>query len=56
VVIFDRISRIDGTEDGGNTVMGITCKSSNTPINITSLLAAGHKTAILVTTCLSYKD
>ena len=40
MVIFDRISRIDGsTEDGGNTVMGITCKSSNTPINITSLLA-----------------
>jgi hypothetical protein len=40
MVIFDRISCIDGsTEDGGNTVMGITYKSSNTPINITSLLA-----------------
>ena len=40
MVIFDRISCIVGsTEDGGNTVMGITCNSSNTPINITSLLA-----------------
>lgn len=40
MVIFDGISRSDGnTEDGGSTVMGITCKSSNTPITITSLLA-----------------
>lgn len=32
--------RIDGsTEDGGNAMLGVTCKSSNTPINVTSLLA-----------------
>lgn len=40
MVIIDRISRIDGsTEDGGNAMVGVTCKSSNTPINVTSLLA-----------------
>jgi hypothetical protein len=40
MVIFDRISRIDGSpEYGGNAKVGVTCKSSNTPINVTSLLA-----------------
>ena len=39
-MIFDAISRVDdGTEDGGNSEMGITCKSSNTPIDIIGLLA-----------------
>lgn len=39
-MIFDTISRVDdGTQDGGSTEMGITCKSSNTPITIIRLLA-----------------
>ncbi len=39
-MIFDTISRVDdGTEDGGSTEMGITCKSSNTPITIIGFLA-----------------
>jgi hypothetical protein len=50
MVIFDRISRIDGsTEGGGNTVMGTTCKSCNTPFNITSLL-----TEVIMVTKLQY--
>jgi hypothetical protein len=40
MVMFDRVSRIDGyTEDGGNAMVGVTCKSSNNTINVTSLLA-----------------
>jgi hypothetical protein len=50
-MLFDTISRVDdGTEDGGSTEMGVTCKSSITPITIVGLIAR-----VIMVTKLQYK-